>query len=350
MMKRCNRILLVVVMLGLALGSFGQAVAQEEEPVTLHIDWVDVSQFPEITVLVSAWNADGLSIADLEFENFTFQEDGGDSIQPTSLHADPNVALSVGLVLDVSESMLGDPISDARSAARRFLELLSPGDRAALIGFSDYLNPNPASLNPNRELGFSDDLDPVFDMIEGLDSYGQTHLYNATTKMVALTENEPEGRRAILLLSDGRNEPIGVGDPEEAIQQAKDANIPFFIIGLGRDIDEPYLSRLATETGGLFRFAPGSDELGDLFTDMADLLKTQYTLTYTSEAPTDGQEHELSVTVNTAAGSDTQVLLFGPVPFVPTETPTPTPTLTPTYTPSPTLTNSPTPTVFQPPA
>ena len=71
-MKRCNRIFLVILMACLAMGSFGQAIAQEEEPVSLHIDWVDASQFPEITVLVSAWNADGLSIADLELENFSF--------------------------------------------------------------------------------------------------------------------------------------------------------------------------------------------------------------------------------------------------------------------------------------
>jgi hypothetical protein len=343
-MKKWNRLLHLILTLGLLLGIHGQAVAQEEKPVTLHIDWVDVSNFPEITVLVSAWNADGLSIANLELENFTFQEDDGDPFQPTTVHADPNVALSVGLVLDISESMLGDPIFDARAAAKRFLDLLSPGDRAALIAFSDRLDPNPTALNPNRELNYSDDLVPVYDLIEHLDSYGQTHLYNAAAKMVSLTENEPEGRRAILLLSDGRNEPAEVGVPDEAIQLAKDANIPFFIIGLGKDVDEPYLSRLATETGGLFRFTPGSSELGDLFTDMASLLKTQYTLTYTTNVPPDGQKHELSVTVNTPAGSDTHVLKFGPVPFVPTETPTNIPTLVPTNTASPTLVNSPTPT------
>lgn len=347
-MIRYNRISLFILALCLALGSFSQAIAQEEEPVTLHIDWIDASQFPEITVLVSVWNADGLSIADLGIENFSLQEDGGDPIQPTTVHADPNVALSVGLVLDISESMLGDPISDSRAAATNFLEYLSPGDRAAIIAFSDRLDPNPAVLHPNRELDFSADLDSVYDLIENLDSYGQTHLYNAATKMVALTENEPEGRRAILLLSDGRNEPADVGDSEEAIQRAKDANIPFFIIGLGRDIDEPYLSRLATETGGLFRFTPSSSELGGLFADMASLLKTQYTLTYTSEVPPDGQEHELSVTVNTAEGIDTQVLKFGPVPFVPTVTPTPTLTLTPTYTPSTTITSTLTQTATQP--
>lgn len=346
-MNRYARISILILAFCLAWGSFGQVIAQDE-PVTMQIDWIDISKFPEITVLVSVWNADGLSIADLEIENFSFQEDSGDPIQPATLHAAPNMPLSVGLVLDTSESMIGDPISDSREAAMSFLDQLRSDDRAALIAFSSGLNPNPASLNPKLELDFSDNLKPLYGIIENLEAYGQTHLYNAATKMVALTENEPEGRRAILLLTDGRNEPADVGDPEEVIQRAKDANIPFFVIGLGRAIDEPYLTRLATETGGLFRFAPTSDELGELFDEMAARLKTQYTLTYTSEVPPDGQEHELSVTVNTDAGTAIQVIKFGPVPFIPTVTPTPTftpsPTLTPSQTQTATLTPSLTPT------
>lgn len=336
-MKMYTRISILILAFCVAWGSFGQVIAQDES-VTMQIDWIDISEFPEITVLVSVWNADGLSITDLEIENFSFQEDSGDPIQPATLQAAPNMPLSVGLVLDTSESMIGDPIADSREAATRFLDQLRSDDRAALIAFSSGLNPNPASLNPKLELDFSDNLEPLFGIIDNLEAYGQTHLYNAATKMVALTENEPEGRRAILLLTDGRNEPADVGDPEEAIQRAKDANIPFFVIGLGRGIDEPYLTRLATETGGLFRFAPSSDELGELFDEMAARLKTQYTLTYTSEVPPNGQEHELSVTVNTDAGIVTQVLEFGPVPFIPTVTPTPTFTPSPTLTPSPTQT------------
>ncbi len=339
-MKRITRISILILALCMAWGSFGQAIAQEE-PVTLQIDWIDVSQFPEITVLVSVWNADGLSIADLGMENFSFHEDGGEPFQSETIQAAPNIPLSVGMVLDTSESMLGDPISEARVAAMRFLDQLSPEDRAALIAFSDKLDPNPANLNPDLEVNFSDNLDPLYGLIENLDSHGQTHLYNATAKMVALTENEPEGRRAILLLTDGRNEPVEVGDPEQAIQRAKEENIPFFIIGLGKGIDEDYLNRLADETGGILRFAPGSDELGILFDEMAARLKTQYTLTYTTELPADGQEHELAVTVNTDAGTDTQVLNFGPVPFIPTETPTPTSTQIPTDTQVPTETEAP---------
>lgn len=346
-MKIWNRSLFVLLALALIVGSFSQALAQEKA-VSLHIDWVDTTQFPQITVLLSAWNADGLPLAGLKPGDFSLQEDGGNPIQPTTVQADPNAALAVGLVLDISTSMLGEPIDDAKAAAIRFLDRLNVGDfesdRAALIAFSDRLDPAPSNLNPNLELDFTNNLDPVIDLIATLESGGQTHLYNAAAKAVGLAEDEPVGRRAVLLLTDGRNEPAEVGDPEEAIRRAQEANIPFFVIGLGKEIDEPYLRRLATETGGLFRSAPSSSELGHLFTDMATLLKTQYTLTYESSLPTDGGMHELSVTLDTEAGSDTQTIEFGPVPLVVTETPTLTQTLAPTntITLTPTVTNSPT--------
>jgi len=341
-MKILTRIILITFVLVIISQPLVNAMAQEKA-VSLHIDWVDISEFPKITVLVSAWNADGLPLADLKPENFSLQEDDGELFLPKSVQADPTIPLSVALVLDISESMFGDPIDDAQDAAIRFLDRLSAGDRASLIAFSDRLDPDPASLNPSLELDFSDNLDPVFDLIETLESYGQTHLYNAAAKAVKWTESEPIGRRAILLLTDGRNEPADVGDPEEAIHLAQEANIPFFIIGLGRDIDEPYLRRLAAETGGLFRSAPSSSELGHLFTDMAKLLKTQYTLTYESNLPTDGGEHELMVTLNTEAGTDNQVFTFE-TPYIVTKTPTLTPTITQTntITLSPTVTNSPT--------
>ncbi|MBC8504567.1 MAG: VWA domain-containing protein [Chloroflexi bacterium] len=353
-MKIWNRILFVFLTIMLIFGSFSQVVGQEKA-VSLHIDWVDISNFPQMTVLVSAWNVDGLPLAGLAPENFSLQEDDGEIFQPTSVQADPNVALSVGLVLDISESMFGDPIDDAKAAAIRFLDRLEPGDRAALIAFSSGLDPDPVNLNPNLEIDFTDNLDPLFDLIETLGPGGQTHLYNAAAKAVGLADDEPVGRRAILLLTDGRNEPAELGDPDEAIHLAQKANIPFFVIGLGKDIDEPYLRRLATETGGLFRAAPSSSELGHLFTDMATLLKTQYTLTYPSDLPADGKLHALNITLQTDAGSDTQSIEFGPLPYVtltptttqtaaPTNTPSPTVTVTPSLTPSNTPTDTPTPT------
>ena len=341
-MKIWNRAQLVFLTLTLLLATFTPGLAQDS-PLSLHLDWVDTTAFPKVVVNLSAWDVDGLPLADLSPEDFTLQEDEGATFHPEVVEADPQAPLSVMLVLDISESMFGEPIDDAQDAATRFLDKLETGDRAAVLAFSDQLDPDPATLDPALELDFSADLDPTYDLIETLNANGKTHLYQAAAKAVRLTDQEKEGHRAILLLTDGRNEPAEVGDPEEAIRLAKEFNIPFFVIGLGNQIDEPYLRHLANETGGLFRAAPRSSELAHLFADMATLLKTQYQLRYTSTLPADGSTHNLAVTLNAAGGTATERLTFGPLPeSLPTATPTsPPPTATtaptsiPTFTPLP---------------
>lgn len=286
-MKIKGYFLWILYALALLLGSFNRSLAQGPA-VTLHLDWVDITAFPMVSVRLSVWDADGLPLVGLTPGDFTLQEDGGSPFHPAAAEVNLDAPLSVVLVLDVSQSMLGAPMDDAQEAAARFLNRLKQGDRAALIAFSDNLDPDPANLNPARELAFSANLDPMYDLIASLQAQGQTHLYNAAAKAVRLAAGEPEGHRAVLLLTDGRNEPTDLGDPEEAIQLAREANVPIFVIGLGSQIDEPYLRRLATETGGLFRAVPTSSELAHLFADMASLLKTQYLIMYQSTLPADG--------------------------------------------------------------
>jgi VWFA-related protein len=352
-MKSLYRLLIIFTLL-ISSARTDHPVMAQDEAVSLHLDWVDTTAFPTVSVHLSAWDADGLPLVDLGPEDFSLQEDGGTLFHPQSVQADREAALLVTLVLDVSESMTGEPLDDAQEAAARFLDRLTQGDRAAVIAFSDQIDPDPATLNPDLELDFSADLDPVYDLVEDLEAGGQTHLYNAAAKAVGLFASMPEGHRAVLLLTDGRNDPPEVGDPDEAIQQARDANLPFFVIGLGRAVDEPYLRRLASETGGLFRAAPSSSELAHLFTEMANLLKTQYVLTYDSQLTGDGEVHALDVILNAAGGSATDRVEFGPLPMAPpTETVTPPPlTDTPASTPTaipPSATEPPTPKATQPP-
>jgi len=345
-MKIQTRFGLVLLAMILIIQPVGLAQAQDST-ITVHVSWVDTTQFPTITVHFSAWDAAGLPLADLQVDYLTIQEDSGPQLSASLVRTETEAPLTVALVLDVSGSMFGDPLNDAQNAAARFLDHLKPGDQAAVIAFGDQVDKNPANLRAGRELGFSGDLDPIYDLVEGLaDTSEKTHLYNAATKAARMTANQQPGHRAVLLLTDGRNDPPDMGFPNEAIEIAKDANIPFFVIGLGKEIDEAYLRNLANETGGLFRAAPSSAELGDLFNSMATLLKTQYELTYESQLPADGARHQLTITLNTAGSSASDSYHFGPVPqadqlptatLAPTEVATETPvaeTEQPTETPS----------------
>jgi VWFA-related protein len=332
---------LFTVVLGLAfLAPAVQLVEAQEAGIHVHLEHADTSAFPQVSISLNAWDAAGLPVRDLSVENILIHEDGGNPVQPLSVAADPKAPLQVALVIDISGSMQGEPLEDAKAAAARFLDRLSPGDQVALIAFSEPVDPDPDALDQARELPFSEELETAYDLVENLQSGGGTHLYHAVTKAVRMASNQPAGHRAVLVLSDGRNDPPSVGEPEEPIRMARDANLPVFVIGLGDFIDEPYLRRLANETGGLYRDAPRSSELARLFDDMATLLKTQYRVTYTSQLPPDGKIHRLRLTVSTQGENIADQIEVGPLPFMATTTSTlaPEKTATPTQTAVPSAT------------
>jgi len=294
------------------------------------VESTDLRAFPIVSLRLSAWNTEGLPLRDLKFEDFLIRENGGPAFAPDALSVDQNAPLAVALVLDISGSMRGQPIVDAKVAAARFLDRLSAADQAALIAFSDNLNPDPLDLDPTRELGFRGNLAALYDMIESLEAQGGTHLYNALAKAATLTLDLPSGHRAILLLSDGTNDPSNVGDPDAVIELAREANLPIYAIGLGSSIDEPYLRRLTAETGGVLRLAPSSAELAQTFEDMATLLKTQYVLRYTSKISNGADKASLEVTLNTLGMQATSQTMLENLPVLPTPTSAPVPTQMPT--------------------
>jgi hypothetical protein len=162
-----------------------------------------------------------------------------------------------------------------------------------------------------------------------------------------MVARQPAGNRAVLLLSDGRDEgPGGAGrgskiaNPEDGIEEANRANIPVFVVGLGKEIDRQYLTRLSLRTGGTFQETPDSAKLAELFQNVEDLLKQQYRLTYRSALQPDGQMHSVHVTVKVQDRIAFDEKEFGPLGTAPTPTspPTATPTLTATATPTATPT------------
>ena len=337
--------LVVLLLASLTLPTFG-ATAQDKA-VSLRVDAVDVAHFPDVTLQLHAWGADGKPLTDLNADAFSIVEDNGAPMHPAKIQMDQSAPLSVVLALDTSRSMAGQPLADAKIAAARFLDHLSPNDQVALVAFSDGVNPDPAVLDPATELTFTSNVPPVYDKIETLQHGTYTHLYLALTKAVKMLNAAPAGTRVVLLLSDGRNEPADVGDPEQPIQLAQEANIPIFAVGLGKEIDKWYLSRLAAETGGLLLTTPRSSELATMFSQMATLFKTRYVLHYTSRLTLDQQPHTVTVSLATARGAAQASASLGSLPSVaPTQTayPTAIPSATPAPTAVPTVAPTATPT------
>jgi VWFA-related protein len=307
--------LILVVLLASAVPAYAQGV------VSLSVDALEHDQFPTAHVLVTVRNENGVPIAGLSPDKFEIVEDGRTSFPPVEVAAqvNPEAVVSVVMIIDISGSMEGKPIQEAMSAANALLEQLSEQDRAALIAFTDKVEDlDPKNLEEGKEIGFTTDKNAIRNIVNFLDEQvgWDTPLYDAIYKGVKMVATEPVGKRAVIVMTDGRDERdnaqgVTVKDagslssPDDPIHEANRHNIPIFSIGLegiGGKIDSKYLARLAERTGGQYQQTPQPEELTPLFGNVLSQLKEQYKLTYESTLPEDANYHSLLVRVQLPQG------------------------------------------------
>jgi VWFA-related protein len=303
--------LLLVLLMGSSLPVGAQGV------VSLSIDDFKLDQFPRAQALVTVRNENGVPITGLGPEKFEIVEDGRSSFPPAEAvaHTNPDAVVSVMMVIDISGSMRGKPIEEAMRAANALLDQLSSQDRVAIIAFADDVNVDPAQLAEGKELGFTTDKNAVRNVVNFLDTKigKDTPLYDAIYKGVRMVSTEPVGKRALVVMTDGKDERDNaqgvtikdagsLSSPDDPINEANRFNIPIFSIGLGSNIDAKYLGRLAERTGGVYQQAPQPEELTPLFENALNQLKQQYTLTYNSTLPQDSNYHSLLVRVQLPQG------------------------------------------------
>jgi VWFA-related protein len=172
------------------------------------------------------------------------------------------------LVLDHSGSM-AEPADDKDNvskiealhrAAGRFVDIMRHGARTTLLPFSTEVERvGPFSANKTALKG----------RINNLKADGGTRLYDATYDAVMTLEAaRPEGKRAVVVLTDGVDEAPGSRHHvEEIIDEAKRAGTPLYMLGLGRpgEVNEPVMRQLAEATGGKYFHASNEQELYNLF-------------------------------------------------------------------------------------
>ncbi|HWP36716.1 MAG TPA: VIT domain-containing protein [Gemmatimonadales bacterium] len=160
------------------------------------------------------------------------------------------------VVLDVSGSMSGAKIEQARRALHQLLSSLGARDRFRLITFASTVT----TYRPDWTAATDAELREARRWVDGITATGGTNIADALTE--AFRAPSPEGRLPIVLfLTDGLPS-VGEQNPERLAQRAEQARgrSRVFAFGVGYDVNTYLLDRLTAAGRGTTQYVePGED-------------------------------------------------------------------------------------------
>jgi Ca-activated chloride channel family protein len=191
--------------------------------------------------------------------------------------------ISVAFLLDLSGSMRQPgKLDEAKLAIRRFVDALRPEDRFGLIGFAD------DQVTWITE--FTSDRDQFVARLDDQRAYGQTALYDAIAATPELVDDGTEGRKAIVLITDGVDN-ASTMNTLRAVQLARSVDVPIYAIGLSSlppktlakgsvETVHRTLELFSRETGGRLFSVHRSGELAEAVRLVEDELRSVYLIGY----------------------------------------------------------------------
>jgi len=214
------------------------------------------------------------------------------------------VPISLGIIFDTSGSM-EDKIESVQDAVEHFVKFVGPGDEIFLVQFSDFEEIVQDFTNNKRR---------ILRAVKDLEARGGTALYNAIRLGLQHVNQGKNRKRALLLLTDGKDTASSV-KYEEALSLARKSEVIVYGFGIGHGergntnshtkdtVDMRTLRGLADATGGNayfleFAHEGGRDLVDEAAIEVAAELKKQYTLGYyPTDKKNDGRFRQIRVEV-----------------------------------------------------
>ncbi len=291
------------------LGIFAIAAIAQEQFGKDDVIKVDVNL---VNVICSVRGKNGALIPNMEKNDFQVFEDGKPQEIKYFTH-ESDVPLTIGLLVDVSQSQENLIDIERRAAAQFFSQVLRKKDEAFLMSFGAEAELLQDSTNSPKLL--KDGLNdlhlsvPVGGLHPGpvptMQNQAGTILYDA----IYLASNEKlrgeVGRKVIVVITDGvdTGSKISRDKSIEAAQKA-DAMIysiyyadPHYLMMGGSG--EPELRKLSDQTGGRVFHVDRKNSLEDVFDELQKEMRSQYTLAYSPTNPKkDGSFRKLDLKVS----------------------------------------------------
>jgi Ca-activated chloride channel family protein len=255
---------------------------------------------------VTVKDASGVPVMGLPQSAFTIRDEG--EVRTVVYFDERSEPLSVVLALDVSSSMLGERLEQAKLAAKAFIAQLR-AEELALVTFDE---------EARVAAPWGEGAEEILRAIDGLTAQGGTALYDAVETALSVLEQAANRRTALVLLTDGKEEDSSAtfADLERRLRlsQAAIYSVGFYTseeLGLYKPDRKYYkepafdvnlspvwvLGELSSSTGGLALYPTSGQDLTPVFLAIASELRHQYLLGFEPVAGESGAADFRSIEV-----------------------------------------------------
>ena len=246
-----------------------------------------------VQVTVTVVDAEGRLITGLTRDDFEILEN--DVPQSITQFTDQRVPVSLGMLLDASDSMRGQPIVDARGAVDRFVAgLLESGDEVFMAAFNH---------KPHLVANWTQ---PPVSLRGRLDTFrptGGTAIYDALVATAPMFDNRVHTRAALVVVSDGADTAS-----DFTLRQAREIlrRTDPFVYAIAIDapgalastrVNPEALRDITGQSGGYTEVVRTAEDLGPATERIANELNKQYVLGYVSSRPPDDDWRTIRVKV-----------------------------------------------------
>lgn len=253
-------------------------------------DYIDNLEVQFVELYTTVVDRKGNFVEDLSLEEVTVLEEGKPQ-RVRRFETMRDLPIRAGLVIDTSLSMMTS-LSDVKKAAHRFFEsVLTERDRAALITFND---------EPQLVVRFTNNQEILAGGLAGLVTEGETALYDSVIFSLHYFSGLP-GKRAVVILTDGEDS-VSNYSYEDVIDFARRTGVAIYVVGLRLQTQSNEvrmrMRRLASETGGQVFFIDRASQLGDVYGQVQEELRSQYLIAYQSSLAEGDEFREVEVKID----------------------------------------------------
>lgn len=291
-----------------AIFLWGRQQSDPSQGVTKQEEFKIRVEVNTINVPVTVRHAEGGFFKGLSQNDFRIFEDG--EPQEIVFFAQEGLPTRIALVLDASGSVVSE-WGTIKYATKRFLEHLKPEDQFSLTSFNTEIK---------LKMDWGRKTDRVDRVLTSIYCKGNTKLWDAIYVVSNDVFSGVKEKKAVIIMSDGMDNESTVSY-EEALQAAIRSEAAVYVVSKTEAIRQLYLAnskgsiyrgipneafvqadlvlrKLAYETGGRVLYPNTFGQLDNIYAQVDEELRNQYTLGYiSSNTVKDGSYRKIGVAV-----------------------------------------------------